>query len=77
MLPNKLELIPLLIEDWWRGSSLELPHWSSAAQRVFLIQPSSAAAERAFSILNNTFTDSQTNSLEDCVEAIVMLQYNK
>ena len=56
--------------DWWRGNSPELPRWSSAAQRVFLIQPSSTAAERVFSILNNTFTDSQTNSLEDYVEAI-------
>ena len=46
------------------GSSPELPHWSSSAQSIFLIQPSSAAAEWAFSILNNT-TDSQRNSLED------------
>ena len=65
------------ISAWWKGNSPELPHWSSAAQRVFLIQPSSAAAEQVFSILNNTFSSSQMNSLEDYVEATVMLQYNQ
>ena len=40
------------ILDWLRGNSPELPHWSSLAQRVILIQPSSAAAERVFLILN-------------------------
>ena len=62
--------------EWWQGNSPDLPHWSSATQLIFLIQPSSAAAERVFSILNQSFDDNQTNSLEDYVEATVMLQYN-
>ena len=67
------------ILDWWRNNSQELriPHWSSAKQRVFLIHSSSVAAEQVFSILNSTFTDHQTNSLEDYIEVTVMLHYNK
>ena len=45
-------------------------------KKAFLVQPSSAAAERVFSVLNNSFGANQTNSLEDYVEATVMLQYN-
>ena len=76
MLPNQLVLILLWI--FWLGGKAT-PHGSSAAQRVFLIQPSSAVAdhERVFSILNNTFSSTQMNSLEDYVEATVMLQYNQ
>ena len=35
--------------------------------------PSSAAVERAFSLLANSFGDRQQNALEDYVEASVML----
>jgi len=41
-----------------------------------LIQPSSAAAELAFSILSNSFTNRQEHSLKDYIETSVMLQYN-
>ena len=47
-----------------------------SARKVLVVQPSSAAAERVFSILSNSFTDQQEQSLEDYVEASVMLQYN-
>ena len=40
-----------------------------------LVQPSSAAAERVFSILQR-FTAQQQSSLEDYLELSVMLQYN-
>ncbi len=64
------------ILDWWERNCFELPLWSSAAQKIFLIQPSSAAAERVFSLLNSTSDDHQNNSLEDYVESTIMLQYN-
>ena len=48
-----------------------------AQPNLHVIQPSSAAAERAFSILNNTFTDRQDNTLQDYLESSVMLQYNR
>ena len=53
-----------------------IPKWSSACKIALLVQPSSAAAERVFSILSNCFKDQQTHSLEDYIEASVMLQYN-
>ena len=63
--------------EWWERNSRELPNWSSAALKVLLVQPSSAAAERVFSLLSNCFSDRQHNCLEDYVEASLMLQYNK
>ena len=41
-----------------------------------LIQPTSAAAERVFSLLSNSFGSAQERSLEDYIEASIMLQYN-
>lgn len=61
---------------WWRQQSDNLPHWSSAVMKVLLVQPSSAAAERVFSILNSSFNDSQEHALVDYLQACVMLQYN-
>ena len=42
-----------------------------------LIQPSSAAAERVFSLLNNSFKENQARALEEYIEASIMLQYNR
>ena len=50
---------------------------ASACKRVLLLQPSSAAAERVFSILSNSFNSQQESSLEDYTELSVILQYNK
>ena len=41
--------------------------------KVLLVQPSSAAAERVFSILNSSFKDSQEHALVDYLQACVML----
>ena len=62
---------------WWKKHSVHLPNWSSAARKVALVQPSSAAAERVFSILNSTFGAQQEQSLQDYIESSLMLQYNK
>ena len=64
------------ILDWWKANEGSLPHWSSAAQKILLIQPSSAAAERVFSVLNDSFGQKQTQSLEDYVETSIMMQFN-
>ena len=61
------------VMSWWAD---ELPHWSSAAKMVALIQPSSGAIEKVFSILTNTFGTQQDHSLQDYIEASLMLQYN-
>lgn len=64
------------ILEWWKLHENELPNWASTAKKVILIQPSSAAAERVFSLLNNSFNDKQHSCLEDYIESSIMLQYN-
>ena len=61
---------------WWNTHETELPCWSATFKKVLLIQPSSAASERVFSLLNNSFNHSQQKCLEDYIEASIMLQYN-
>ncbi len=61
---------------WWKEHSSELPNWANALCHVVLIQPSSAAAERAFSLLNSSFAASQESALADYVEVSLMLQFN-
>ena len=63
------------VSDKVDEESGRLPNWTRTSRLVFLVQPSSAAAERAFSILNS-FTSQQESSLEDYLELSVMLQYN-
>ena len=63
--------------EWWKSNTTALPCWSLAACKVLLIQPSSAAAERVFSLLKSSFGEQQDKSLKDYVESSLMLQYNK
>ena len=51
----------------------DLPMWARSFRKIALIQPSSAAAERVFSILQSSFGK---QSLEDYIQLSVMLQYN-
>ena len=46
--------------DWWKSHAKELPMWSYAAWLTLLMQPSSAASERVFSILNSSFKINKT-----------------
>ena len=59
---------------WWLNHVEDLPHWSSAAQMVAVVQPSSAAVERVFSNLKASFGPHQDNSLQDYVESSLILQ---
>ena len=34
--------------EWWKMNSSTLPHWSEAARKALLIQPSSVASESVF-----------------------------
>ena len=62
---------------WWCQHVERLPCWSVAVKQVLLVQPFSAAAERAFSLLSAAFSDQQDRALADYLQASVMLQYNK
>ena len=61
---------------WWNGHKSNLPKWASAFKLLILVQPSSAAAERVFSLLTSSFTKQQESSLEDYIQLSIMLQYN-
>ena len=45
-------------------------------KKILLVQPSSASAERVFSLLQNAFSKQQEAALEETVETSVMLRYN-
>lgn len=62
--------------EWWKLNEQGLPCWSAAAKKVLLVQPSSASAERVFSLLNNSFSSQQQSGLQDYIETSIMLQYN-
>ena len=54
---------------------MDLPSWSIGLKKVVAMQPSSAAAERVFSLLSTGFEDLQENSLCDYIEASIMLRF--
>ena len=63
--------------EWWDRQELTLPHWFASVRKIILIQPSSAAAERVFSLMKASFNRSQDRALQDYIEASLMLQYNR
>ena len=55
---------------WWKRHESTLPIWSDTTNRyILVVQPSFAAVERVFSILNTAFGNYQQNALQDYVEA--------
>ena len=62
---------------FWKEHQDTLPAWAAAARQVLLVQPSSAASERVFSLLKNSFGEYEQSSLQDYIEASLMLQYNQ
>ena len=63
--------------NWWKNKKTVLPTWAECVKMVVCIQPSSAAAERVFSLLQSTFGDRQGLALQDYIETSLMCQYNK
>ena len=61
---------------WWKQNLVDLPSCSIGLRKVLVIQPTSAAAERVFSMLTTGFGDIQESSLNDYIEASVMLRFN-
>lgn len=61
---------------WWREHA-ELSQWSKAAKVLLTVPPSSASAERVFSLLQAAMTSQQERTLEDHIELQLMLQYNR
>ena len=51
--------------EWWESNEAKLPNWASFLIKLVLVQPSSAAMKRVFSLLSNSFSKIKTSSLED------------
>ena len=64
------------ILPWWKKHAEELPKWYAAC-KVALVQPSSAAAERVFSLLKSSYGQQQELTLQDHIECSLKLQYNR
>ena len=63
--------------SWWKNHQNQIPTWAKAFKLILLVQPSSVAAERVFSLLQNSFSHQQQSSLENYISVSVMLQYNR
>ena len=56
---------------WWSQHAEEIPSWAGACTQILLLQPSSAASERVFSLFQNSFNNRQEQALEDYISGIV------
>ena len=65
-------LLAKIFIQWRRDHAHKLPYWSQACNFITLIQPSSAAAERVFSLLANSFNSNQESALEDYIQTSLM-----
>lgn len=72
--PRQLLVIESL--TWWGKKLEQSSFWYEPAWKVALAQPSSAAAERAYSTLMNSFDVQQDLSLQDYTECLLMLIEN-
>ena len=61
----------------WATHATALPNWSAAVKKILLVQPSSASAERVFSLPQNAFSKQQEAALEETEETLVVLHYNE
>ena len=61
--------------EWWSRQT-EVPGWSAAVSKLLVVQPSSAASERVFSLMNTFFNKQQEHTLESTIETALMLRFN-
>lgn len=67
----------LKIGQFWKLHQDVVPAWAECAKRFLLLQPSSAAIERVWSMFSNFFDPGSENSpLMDYICAFLMLRYN-
>ena len=69
--------------EWWHRQEERLRRWATAVKQVLLIQPSSAAAERVFSILKALLCSRRLHSsqcdgtIQQAISARNCLQYTE
>jgi hypothetical protein len=62
--------------QWWVRHATEFPAMLAMARRMVILQPSSAASERVFSLFKRVNDSSPSNTLMDLKRARVMVPYN-
>jgi len=65
------------VQRFWAENRIRYPALRMLVKYALTIAPSSAAAERVFSLLKSTFGLNQNLALEDYMELSIMLNYNK
>ena len=75
---KKVKDVPMPYEMWrfWRENSLTLPTWADVSNNVALIATSLADAERGFSMYDGLVSKQQKSSLQDKIEATVLIRHN-
>ena len=64
--------------QFWKQHENDLPAWSQAARQIYsLFSHILLLHNEFFSLLRNSFGERQHSSLQDYIEASLMLQYNK
>ena len=69
-------LSPAELHSFWATNYSKVPAWGRAARIFCLLQPSSAAAERAFSIWRTSVGDQQTVTLEDRQRLTMQIKFS-
>lgn len=67
------------ILGWWRKRAVEakrLPSLLEGLKIVLTLHPTSAGAERVFSLVNAAYTSQQTATLDETMKTTISLQYN-
>ncbi len=69
-------LTPKTLLDFFCKNQKSFSTWSKTSKDICSLAPSEAAAERVFGLADAMFSDQQRHSLQDTMEASVMLRYN-
>jgi hypothetical protein len=67
---------PSRLWDWWRAISARVPAWFTVAKILVLLQPSSAAIERFYSLVKANSDETQGAESQETLASRCMLMYN-
>ena len=67
---------PSRLWEWWRSLACRLPAWFSVAKILVLLQPSSAAIERFYSLVKANSYDTQGAESQETLASRCMALYN-
>jgi hypothetical protein len=67
---------PDVVLEWWRTNGSHAGSWAAAARLFTLLQPSSASAERVFSVLRGSTSEQQDLMLQDQQELRIRMRFS-